>query len=863
MKEVVTKTLFRFSPLIVIAIAALLQLTSAQAAATDVVLYASEATARVGNWSVVADPTAAGGARLANADLGGSKLAAPLASPASYFEMSFNAQAGTPYRLWVRGKAQDDSPYNDSYFVQFSGSVTSTGAAVFRIGTTDGTCINQEEASGYGLSNWGWQDNGWGVGVMGPLIYFATSGSQTLRIQPREDGISIDQIVLSPATYLNTSPGQLKNDTTILPKSGGGSSNPAPTVSVITPNTGSTNGGTSVTITGSNFMSGASVTIGGTLATSVVVTSPTTITAMTPAHAAGTTNVVVTNPDSQNVTLASAFTYSGSTSSASTVVIWASDVPNSSLQGSFSKVYDSSAAGTTALQNPDNGGAKLANALANPSSYFEVSFNAQAGTAYHLWVRGKAIGDSPYNDSFFVQFSGSVNATGTPVFRIGSTDGTCVNLEEASGYGLSNWGWQDNGWGVGVMGTNIYFASTGTQTLRLQPREDGFLIDQIVLSPTTYLNNSPGALKNDTTILASTLSGSAPPPPINIPPVVTVTASQTSGVAPLGVNFGNTASDADGYIASYNWNFGDGQTSTQPYPSHTYTSAGSYTARLTVTDNLGASASATVVITANPAASGGVTFKVMTWNSQFNKGTDNVEDLDRQATWIANMGADVVGMYELPVYAGDDHGRRMRDLLVQKTGANWSYFWIGKFAGCTEGNLILTKGTILSTNSVYMSYQRSVAQATININGRVINFFVTHLDPDSTAARQQQIIELKNFASNYAEPRIIVGDFNFSPDWPEMSGMTSSYYDGWNEAFGAGTAAAYPDNPVEWQTRTRRGRIDYVFYSRGASGLSLRAAQIPDQRDLSRWATETIGTTDDRGVRPSDHNFMTATFALQ
>ena len=182
MKEVVTKTLFRFSPLIVIALAALLRLTSAQAAATDVVLYASEATARVGNWSVVADSTAAGGARIANADLGGSKLAAALAAPASYFEMSFNAQAGTPYRLWVRGKAQDDSPYNDSFFVQFSGSVTSTGAAVYRIGTTDSTCINLEEAAGYGLSNWGWQDNGWGVGVMGPLIYFATSGTQTLRI---------------------------------------------------------------------------------------------------------------------------------------------------------------------------------------------------------------------------------------------------------------------------------------------------------------------------------------------------------------------------------------------------------------------------------------------------------------------------------------------------------------------------------------------------------------------------------------------------------------------------------------------------------------------------------------------------------
>jgi hypothetical protein len=38
-----------------------------------------------------------------------------------------------------------------------------------------------------------------------------------VRVQTREDGLSIDQIVLSPATYLATAPGALKNDTTILP----------------------------------------------------------------------------------------------------------------------------------------------------------------------------------------------------------------------------------------------------------------------------------------------------------------------------------------------------------------------------------------------------------------------------------------------------------------------------------------------------------------------------------------------------------------------------------------------------------------------------------------------------------------------
>jgi hypothetical protein len=143
----------------------------------------------------------------------------PIRPTTFYFEMTFNAQAGVDYRLWIRSKAQSDFWGNDSVFIQFSDSVNSSGAAVFRIGTTNAAEMNLEDCSGCGISGWGWQDNGWGVGVFGPLIRFATSGTHTIRIQVREDGISIDQIVLSPTTFKNSAPGALKNDATILSKS--------------------------------------------------------------------------------------------------------------------------------------------------------------------------------------------------------------------------------------------------------------------------------------------------------------------------------------------------------------------------------------------------------------------------------------------------------------------------------------------------------------------------------------------------------------------------------------------------------------------------------------------------------------------
>ena len=73
-----------------------------------------------------------------------------------------------------------------------------------------------------------------------------------------------------------------------------------PTVTLMTPNSGSTVGGTSVTITGTNFTGATGVTIGGVAATGVSVVSATSITATTPAGTAGTASVVVTTPVGSN-----------------------------------------------------------------------------------------------------------------------------------------------------------------------------------------------------------------------------------------------------------------------------------------------------------------------------------------------------------------------------------------------------------------------------------------------------------------------------------------------------------------------------------------------------------------------------------
>ena len=84
----------------------------------------------------------------------------------------------------------------------------------------------------------------------------------------------------------------------------------------------------------------------------------------------------------------------------------------------------------------------------------------------------------------------------------------------------------------------------------------------------------------------------------NQPPTVAITASTTNGEAPLPVAFDSTVTDADGDTpVTYAWDFGDGATSTEADPSHTYTTPGRYVVSLKATDARGASSTRTTEIT--------------------------------------------------------------------------------------------------------------------------------------------------------------------------------------------------------------------------------------------------------------------------
>ena len=195
--------------------------------ATDIVLYASDVTTSAGNWVRGNYATGAGGLAMQSNDAGWSNANEALPAPADFFEARFTPVANKPYRVWMRLRANADSKFNDSIWLQFSGAVDADGAPLWRIGTLSGMLVNLESCANCGVSGWGWQTGAWWV-PQDSIVRFPAASLQMLRVQTREDGVRIDQIILSPTTYLDSPPGTPINDTNIVPKSAGKPSPPSP-----------------------------------------------------------------------------------------------------------------------------------------------------------------------------------------------------------------------------------------------------------------------------------------------------------------------------------------------------------------------------------------------------------------------------------------------------------------------------------------------------------------------------------------------------------------------------------------------------------------------------------------------------------
>ncbi|AKA36092.1 PKD domain-containing protein [Flagellimonas lutaonensis] len=107
---------------------------------------------------------------------------------------------------------------------------------------------------------------------------------------------------------------------------------------------------------------------------------------------------------------------------------------------------------------------------------------------------------------------------------------------------------------------------------------------------TLTVTDGEGLMDNATVTITVTEAGA------NQPPNAVVSATPDSGEAPLEVSFTGSNSTDDVGVVSYTWDFGDGETSTEVNPSHTFTFAGSFEVSLTVEDEEGLTDTATITI---------------------------------------------------------------------------------------------------------------------------------------------------------------------------------------------------------------------------------------------------------------------------
>jgi PKD repeat protein len=160
--------------------------------------------------------------------------------------------------------------------------------------------------------------------------------------------------------------------------------------------------------------------------------------------------------------------------------------------------------------------------------------------------------NAPPVASFTFTCSGLTCSFGGSASR--DSDGTITNYAWDFGDGTTPAGATTAGPTVGHM-----YAAAGTYIVTLTVTDNG---------------GATGTQSNSVTV--------APP---NSPPV----ASFTFSCSRLTCSFDGSASrDSDGTITSYSWSFGEGATGSGAMVTHTYAAAGSYTVKLTVTDNGGA-----------------------------------------------------------------------------------------------------------------------------------------------------------------------------------------------------------------------------------------------------------------------------------
>ncbi len=332
-----------------------------------------------------------------------------------------------------------------------------------------------------------------------------------------------DQVVTTTGSYTATAPIAPSGNWVMQMVAFRAGLSTAPTISTVTPNSGSTLGGTAVTIAGTNFAAGATVTFGGTAATNVVVVGPTQITANVLAHAAGAVNVVVTNTDTQSGTLANGFTYVSTAPTVSSVT------PNSGLIGGGTAV---TIAGTNFVSGATVtfGGTAATNVVVVGGTQITATTPAHAAGAVDVVVTNPDTQTATLSNGFTYLSASAPTVTSVTPNNGVATGGTAVTIAGTnfvSGATLTF---------GGTAATNVVFVSA-TQITATTPAHAGGAVNVVVTNP----DAQSGTLTNGFTYRAAPTISSVTPNNGSLSGGTAVTIAGANFVSGAAVTFGGTA----------------------------------------------------------------------------------------------------------------------------------------------------------------------------------------------------------------------------------------------------------------------------------------------------------------------------------
>lgn len=749
----------------------------ALAATGDIVLYSSDVTTIRGNWSLALSSAAAGGQLLQSADAGWSASANALASPSDYLEAAFNAPAGVAFHVWLRLRATADSKYNDSVWVQFSDAVDAAARPLYPIGSTSGLLVNLEPCSGCGVAGWGWQDKGYWL-APGAVLQFASSGSHTIRIQTREDGVQIDQIVLSPSAYLSASPGQASSDTTIVPKPAvAPPPAPAPTTSPY--------GGTAAAIPGTiqaeAFDTGAEGAAYHDL---------------TPGNAGGAFRQ--TDVDIEPA--------SGGGFDVGWIAPgeWLQYSVNVAAAGSYTAQFLVASSGSGGTFHLEANGTNVTGAMTIPNTggwqnwqSISRTISLAAGAQPLRLVFDTAVGSAAVGNVDAIVVTAQPVPSPAPTPATGPFGGTAVKLPgrvEAENFDTGAEGAAYHDTTIGNIGGGYRATDVDLQACA----EGGYNVGWIAAGEWLNYTVNVATAGNYTVQLR--------------------VASPSGAAMHVAFNGASTASASVTVPATGGWQ----SWTTVAVP--VTLAAGAQQLRLQF-DTAGLNVNFLDVLAPPAPPTSGTSVSTLTWNIQIDDSSDAHARMAMDLAMAVSPQPQILVIQEAHAAQFNTY----LDELQKATGRVWhgvlaTHCGLGSWTGTTcaaaydQGVALFSVFDIVSTDSMYFPFAdcwqsaRAGLRAALNVNGSILQAFTTHLQHDGGCAddaqsRYKSMGMLKTWAAGYSTPQIAAGDFNAQPNQIDTtSGMNPEFVDAWSLAGSGQGPTAYLPLPTI--------RIDYWFTDR-------------------------------------------------